>query len=510
MQKIRSLGRTGEPSRPQFPYFCSVTQVSNLGHYKRSFLRYARFERLTSFRRTRVFAKLLICMAVSSALSRFLKFQGTAELSSRQRIRFLSIDFHISPIQDLKALVKHKEKFNHVVILDESLSSHCHLTSTCARHLPVINRENGLNLGECPNEMKYNFWRRYADSQALLGTDVFICQHAFSLCELYMPFQKPMVLIASTRYEIGRLSTSAWNRLNKNIVAMASRDENTIAANNMYDAEYLKHFTGLKDVPVIINTCMYVGSHYNPTLPEILIGPSRLSKGGRKLLRDMLASLKGSSFDRKLSFIQVRTAYKHYRYKDLSAHPAILLIPYQVSIMSFFEYYAMSIPMFAPSLELLVRWQTQYQVLDELSWNCVENRCAQKSSIAAHVNSPHWGYDPNDIMNSSSLRHWLNYSDIYQFPGIVHFDSWQDLFKKVQESNLAAVSRIMRKYHAYQLVNVEKTWQGIFKKVGAHRSASQSHVQYVLEGKGRERSTWEAHIQTQYPALDAATYKSTC
>jgi len=53
-------------------------------------------------------------------------------------LRLWSSDFHISPIADIKDLLK-----GSVLVVDKSLSGHCHLTDTCERDLRVITKMNG-------------------------------------------------------------------------------------------------------------------------------------------------------------------------------------------------------------------------------------------------------------------------------------------------------------------------------------------------------------------------------
>lgn len=53
-------------------------------------------------------------------------------------LRLWSSDFHISPIADIKDLLK-----GSVHVVDKSLSGHCHLTDTCERDLRVITKMNG-------------------------------------------------------------------------------------------------------------------------------------------------------------------------------------------------------------------------------------------------------------------------------------------------------------------------------------------------------------------------------
>ena len=70
-----------------------------------------------------------------------------------------------------------------------------------------------------------------------------------------MPFNKSLIVVASTRYEIGRHDPRRWKAWNANLKAIAAHPRNVVAANNRYDAEYVKYFTGLSHVPVLPNYC---------------------------------------------------------------------------------------------------------------------------------------------------------------------------------------------------------------------------------------------------------------
>ena len=70
-----------------------------------------------------------------------------------------------------------------------------------------------------------------------------------------MPFNKSLIVVASTRYEIGRHDPRRWKAWNANLKAIAAHPRNIVAANNRYDAEYVKYFTGLSHVPVLPNYC---------------------------------------------------------------------------------------------------------------------------------------------------------------------------------------------------------------------------------------------------------------
>jgi hypothetical protein len=106
-----------------------------------------------------------------------------------------SSDFHISPIADIKNVM---ESYR-VKVIDKSLSGHCHLSGTCQHDLRVINKDNGISLGSCPNKLIEEFYKSYKSDSEMQSVSAFLCTHAASLCELFMPFDRPMIIIASTR-----------------------------------------------------------------------------------------------------------------------------------------------------------------------------------------------------------------------------------------------------------------------------------------------------------------------
>lgn len=142
-----------------------------------------------------------------------------------------SSDLHISPIADIKHILA---PFG-VMIIDKSLSGHCHLTNTCATDLQVIDKTNAIALNPCPNQLIRQFYKYYAQDPLFKQIDGFLCLHATSLCELFMAFNKPLIVITSTRYEIGRHGYHAWQRWNENLRLIQRKTMNTIAANNIYD-----------------------------------------------------------------------------------------------------------------------------------------------------------------------------------------------------------------------------------------------------------------------------------
>jgi len=80
--------------------------------------------------------------------------------------------------------------------------------------LKVLNRTNGI----APSiEDKKQFYEVYKNDSEINQANVFICFHPAGMCELYIPFNKTIIIIASTRYELGRHDKERWLLLNKNL-----------------------------------------------------------------------------------------------------------------------------------------------------------------------------------------------------------------------------------------------------------------------------------------------------
>lgn len=419
-----------------------------------------------------------------------------------------SSDFHVSPVEDIKALFRSWKETENITFIDQSLSGACASVNTCADALQVLNVQNGIELSECPNALKRLFWKTYSVDNPDLFRNVkaFLFTYSTGLSEMFASFGKPMIIIAAVRYEVGRVSKSRWLALNQFLISIAADKRNTIAANNLYDLEYLRHFTGLSDIKLLPNTCDYVQVTYNRTRPSVLVGPSRFSAAGLELVYGTSGMLRTLSEKRDtypgLNITPIREIYPTFQYEDLAAHPAVVVIPYAPSVMSVFEYYRMGLPIFAPSLDLLTEWQTSHLLLDEASWACCikcGSDCRGPSLIEAHINSPHLGTDPNNLTDKHSMRHWLQFSDFYNWPGVQYFEDWDDLFRKLSQVDLDRIHVEMTSFSVKQDATRKKAWLEVL-----HRAFQGPRVATDVS------DTWEQASLKFYPNLDAKLLEQDC
>jgi len=273
-------------------------------------------------------------------------------LFSTKPLVIWSNDYHVATIKDLKHLLTPLG----VRIIDKSLAVNCHLTDTCSarKTLKIINYRNAMNLH---SSLIPKFYKAYKENAEMKSVDAFVCFHPTSMCELFMPFNKSLIVIASTRYELGRFKKDRWKKWNNNLLHISKTPPNVVGANNQYDIEYIKYFTGM-EVPFIPSYCGYTASEYAPTRSEFLL--VRRRPGFQESFIDEYEKLCENMSCYKLTSLMNK--YHYYNFSDLTTYAGIVYIPYQVSVMAMFEQYRMGIPLFFPSMDLLATWQHKYQV----------------------------------------------------------------------------------------------------------------------------------------------------
>ncbi|CAF3241234.1 unnamed protein product [Rotaria sp. Silwood2] len=176
------------------------------------------------------------------------------------------------------------------------------------------------------------------------------------------------------------------------------------------------------------------------------------------MLNDSFKRLKIS-----ISIGHLRDVYKgHYEYSQLAQHSGIIHIPYQVSVMSLFEQYRMNIPLFFPSLDLLTEWHYTYRVVNERTWDGISGNIKNASRISG-VLGPDIP-DPNNEFDRDAIRYWLKFSDFYQWPHIIYFNSTDELVIKLKTTNLAQVSSNMKVYNANFKKNLFEQWRQILQR----------------------------------------------
>ena len=112
--------------------------------------------------------------------------------------------------------------------------------------------------------------------------------------------------------------------------------------------------------------------------------------------------------------------------------------------------------------------------------------------------------DPNDVLNRRALQYWLKFADFYQWPGIIYFDSWEDLLDKIEFANFREASHTMRIYRQEQMSIVRETWKQVFDRVAVHPPAVRKHA------FSTKRRDWQQAILGKFPGLEPQNVETEC
>lgn len=366
-----------------------------------------------------------------------------------------STDFHIAPIADLKFLSKDLN----MRVIDKSLSGHCGYTRTCAQNLKVLTKDNAYFTSDDPSVLAHRVYEAYKDDPEFKRVNAVVCFLPLSTCELYAELNTSLIMIAPVRYEAGQEEPHQWIRFNKFLQRVAKNPRHFIGANSVYDAEYIRYFTGIK-AEYVPSFCGNMVDVYSGSKSRtVLLAHSHVPGSGLvwNVAEHALRGYAGIRF-RGIS------EGGRYTYADLARTKAIVHFPYQVSVMSFFEQYKMGIPLFVPSLNFLVKLHMDYGLVSERTWSRIRTGVAPKGSpIPKHPDYD--GPDPNDDTSPNALRYWLNFSDFYVLPHIQYFNSFAELAYVAEHFDAVGVSAKMMKENERRHTSTVRQWKRILKRV---------------------------------------------
>ena len=72
------------------------------------------------------------------------------------------------------------------------------------------------------------------------SVDAFVCLHPAATCELFVPFNRTIIIVTTTRYDNGRVAVRDWKRWNAHLASIADDGRSVLAANNQYDIQYMQ------------------------------------------------------------------------------------------------------------------------------------------------------------------------------------------------------------------------------------------------------------------------------
>ncbi len=365
----------------------------------------------------------------------YLFFTNISFAAEVKKLKFFNIDLHIAVIGDIKNIF---ESLGHEVE-SHSISNHAWLIDNPKASVKLINQENWQEISP---EMVEQFYQEYKNY--LSQFDGFIVTHAASFALLYEKFNKPIIIVNSTRYQNEFIfDYKKWKWLDNYLKKGVANNKIYIISNNKGDQNYLKYYTGL-DSEVIPSLCLYTKAKYSGKKQGFIV-KDRLNLSFKKIFKkpELIKLLSGK-----------------YKWQELYDFQGIIHFPYQISTMSLFEQYSANIPLFFPTKNFLLALHKEYpkRVLSELSFYQVKRKFF----------FPKGNNNPDNIKNQEVLKYWVDNADFYDhenMPYIQYFNSFKDLEYLLENVDLNLISKKMENYNKQRKEKVLQKWQAILKKI---------------------------------------------
>jgi len=234
-------------------------------------------------------------------------------------VLFFNIDCHISVIRDIQNIFKNLGFDVH----HWSLSGHRWVFNLPKCPSPIINENNWASIDEEMVERFYKYHRSELDKY-----DAFICCYPPCFLKLFERFNKPIIVVAATRYDYPFLNNT--KKLKWLEDSLNNNNNLILITNNEFDKYYCEKFLEKKweNIPSL---CDYTETNYSPSVNKRLLFSKFINLNNTTIIHQ-------SKLDK-------------YSWSDLCKYQCIVHFPYNVSTMSIFEQYQAGIPLLFPSLE---------------------------------------------------------------------------------------------------------------------------------------------------------------
>jgi hypothetical protein len=355
-------------------------------------------------------------------------------------MRFFNIDLHSSVITDVKTCLR---AAGHLVE-SHNMSGHTWALgiSRASKGIGPGSRSIGYGSINVDNwESLFHDWPSYARAAAwrdenrkeLERFDGFISCYPPAFALLYEGLPGKNIIDIPVRYDLHFTERpTAWRDFNDRLRRQIDEGKLVAVANSRYDAAYFEYFVG-RPCRYISSTCEYVDGLTGPWSPGTPLASRRFIGFG-----EHSGCREAADHDRSLRF--VRDLFPHnYNHEQITRASGLVWIPYNCSIMSFFEHYWLGIPLFVPSERFLVELWDKGLALSQLSWH---RSLYLGSNIEPYLCRPSC-LDPH---TRDGVLNWMQFYDFYnraEFPDIVYFDSWKQMAEVLAESDLENISAAM-------------------------------------------------------------------
>ena len=305
-------------------------------------------------------------------------------------------------------------------------------------------------------------------------------------CNLIL--NKSLVVAPAHRVNMHRCSAAASRRNFENVRRLAMSGQggrlaggprHIIGPSTIYDVEYIRHYTGVR--PIYLGSSFFdvlAGAEWTGERPEILWNAHLEPEDFPALIR--AAKITKAPWSGKPFQFVPPSHEGRYETRELTAYKAVVVFPYSVTNMKVVEQYAMALPMFVPDINFM---QTAWMFNDRTASRKQYCPKLQDGMLKAHIGSPYEfgpNFDSSVGKEAADAKFWLGFAEIYQWPCVQQFSSWEGLVELLQTADFAEMSACMKQANKWRRFEQMSNWCWVMGQIERGRDESSSSYEQAL------------------------------
>eukprot|EP00929_Paragymnodinium_shiwhaense_P006773 TRINITY_DN110732_c0_g1_i1.p1 TRINITY_DN110732_c0_g1~~TRINITY_DN110732_c0_g1_i1.p1 ORF type:complete len:632 (-),score=93.15 TRINITY_DN110732_c0_g1_i1:41-1936(-) len=311
--------------------------------------------------------------------------------------------------------------------------------------------------------------------QRLAQVDAFLCTVAY-LCllvaDLNLPvlgyFGHPLLFMVPRTDEERR---RYWPRF----VEMAKLDSVGFAVSDAFLQMQYDYQVGAPRLPAIRTHALYTGATYMPMRPdEILVMDRPHESMLMCLTRRLLPKLADEPADSLSSWPTAdgrlreasRPGYPYRfitrqltdrKFSTFAQFRAVVLWPYDMDLITFYEFYSMNMPIFMPSHLSKYIFQQDHMLYD--GW--WDGRKQDGREQMWDVNAMASPFNETSI---DGARYTVMFTDYFRLPEVQYFASLPELLEKLPKTDFFEVTQTMARFNHDALVESANAWRSLLRR----------------------------------------------
>jgi hypothetical protein len=333
--------------------------------------------------------------------------------NSGAKLRLFNLDLHIGVIRDLKQEICRRQNLD---LTSWSISSHNGLVRKVLNIPDPVKSVNNKTWDKLNSVLKDEFINEYR--RFLENFDGFVVTHTPSFVQLFEDFEKPILVVNSTRYEAPYSNDIVgWNSLNLSLMRLNDSKLLHIGSNNLGDQAYLQKYSGIESA-LVPSVCDYLipGGGSESPIGLIFARSKELQNKIEKITQGNFTN----TYDRFVSYDEIfKASY-------------IVVFPQNISTMFLFEMATLGKTVLVPDADFMKGLaSSESGVLSELSYFQIHGLKTEHLSEG----------DMNNYTSKHFYDGWMKFADFYQrdlMPNVVFFSDFSEL------SNLKGVEPLKK------------------------------------------------------------------